>query len=320
MINKVKLSIIIPVYNAEKYLSRCIESILNQTYKEIEILLIDDGSTDGSHEICDMYAQKYDNVLVIHKTNGGVSSARNMGLDNARGEYVAFIDADDYVSDNLYQDLINKIKVSDAEIAVCSVYRVDSNGNKVLITQNHQEISDNMMLKIMSGFGEWIWNKVYKKDIIGELRFDTDLSFGEDVYWLSQYCLKCKKSIYSTESSYLYFVNDDSACRNVLSKDKMVRKYNMERKSHLKIFEVYKKANKEAIVEFEHFMLSINIQNFIRLVKGGWVEKEHIKEVKSLCREHLLGLFKSSTAYKMKLLGLLMSISPRTIMLIYLNK
>lgn len=306
-----KLSVIVPVYNVEKYLSRCIDSILNQTYKKIEIILIDDGSTDNSSEICDIYAQRYDNVVVVHKANGGVSSARNMGLDTAKGDYITFIDADDYISENLYQDIIEKINELNADIAVCSVYRNDVDG--ILLTQNYAEVTDNMMLKIMSGFGEWIWNKIYKKELIGNLRFDTELTFGEDVFWLSQYCLKCKKGVYSTESCYYYFSNENSACNNIMIKDKLIRKYDMERKAHLKILEVYKNSNKKAIIEFEHFMVSINIQNFMKIVKNDWVERNHIEDIKSLCKEYIFGLLKSNTSLKMKLLVLIMCISPKII-------
>ncbi|HJA50079.1 MAG TPA: glycosyltransferase, partial [Candidatus Fusicatenibacter intestinipullorum] len=97
-IEKVKISVIIPVYNVEKYLKRCLDSVINQTYKNLEIILIDDGSTDNSGKICDEYAQKDERIIVIHKENGGVSSARNKGLDICIGDYISFIDSDDWIN------------------------------------------------------------------------------------------------------------------------------------------------------------------------------------------------------------------------------
>ena len=104
-----KVSIIVPIYNVEKYLSKCIESILSQTYKNIEIILVDDGSPDNSPQICDEYAKKDDRIIVIHKANGGVSSARNAGIDIATGKYIGFVDPDDYIENNMYELMVNKI-------------------------------------------------------------------------------------------------------------------------------------------------------------------------------------------------------------------
>ena len=104
-----KISVIIPVYNVEQYLEKCLDSILNQTYKNIEIILVNDGSIDKSGLICDEYSRKYNNIKVFHKENGGVSSARNLGIDNATGQYLAFIDPDDYIDVNMYEILVEKI-------------------------------------------------------------------------------------------------------------------------------------------------------------------------------------------------------------------
>ena len=112
------ISIIVPVYNVEKYVAECIESIIKQTYQNLEILLIDDGSTDNSGKICDKYAEKDKRIKIIHKENGGVSSARNLGLDLAQGEYIAFIDSDDFVSNKYIESLYSAIEHKDAEIVL----------------------------------------------------------------------------------------------------------------------------------------------------------------------------------------------------------
>ena len=113
------ISVIIPVYKVERYLPRCIDSILSQTYKNIELLLIDDGSPDSSGDICDEYAEKDPRVRMFHKENGGVSSARNLGLDEAKGDYIGFVDSDDYIAPGMYEKLVELIEDNNADIAVC---------------------------------------------------------------------------------------------------------------------------------------------------------------------------------------------------------
>ena len=115
------ISIIVPVYNAEKYLHRCVDSILAQTFTDFELLLINDGSKDNSGKICDEYAAKDPRVRVFHKENGGVSSARNMGLDNAKGEWVTFVDSDDWLVHNIYEKMLHKLVEENADLCLCDI-------------------------------------------------------------------------------------------------------------------------------------------------------------------------------------------------------
>lgn len=131
MIPMEKLSVIVPIYNAEKHLNRCIQSIINQTYTNIELLLIDDGSKDSSGEICDKYAASDERIRVFHKKNGGVSSARNVGLDNATGYYIAFVDSDDYLMPNAYEILIKNSTANNQPIIGFSL-----GGGKNIIQQS----------------------------------------------------------------------------------------------------------------------------------------------------------------------------------------
>ncbi|MBQ9782222.1 MAG: glycosyltransferase family 2 protein [Clostridia bacterium] len=125
------ISVIVPVYNVQKYLPRCIESILNQSYKDIELILVDDGSPDNTGEICDYYAKKDSRVVVIHKENGGVSSARNAGLNIAKGKFINFVDSDDYIPNDSLENLINLQKENDADLVCCTFERLLQNGNIV---------------------------------------------------------------------------------------------------------------------------------------------------------------------------------------------
>ena len=114
------LSVIIPVYNVKPYLEKCVESIVDQTYHNLQIILVDDGSTDGSQTICDELAQKDSRIVVIHKENGGLSTARNVGMDRAKGDYIAFVDSDDWLERNMYEVLINQLEAHDADLVACS--------------------------------------------------------------------------------------------------------------------------------------------------------------------------------------------------------
>ena len=119
-----KVSIVIPVYNVEKYIERCLKSILNQTLDSIEVIVIDDGSTDNSGKICDEFSTKYKNVKTFHKRNGGVSSARNLGISIAKGEYIGFVDPDDFIHVNMYKELYENAKKVNSDIAICSVNEI----------------------------------------------------------------------------------------------------------------------------------------------------------------------------------------------------
>ena len=121
------ISVIVPVYNTEKFLKNCISSIANQTYKDLEIILVNDGSTDNSGKICDDFAQKDSRIKVIHQSNKGVGAARNAGLDVAKGAYIGFVDSDDILRPDMYEFLLNNLIVHNADISVCGVQKIDEN-------------------------------------------------------------------------------------------------------------------------------------------------------------------------------------------------
>ena len=177
-----KISVIVPVYNSEKTLCRCVDSVLRQTYQNFELLIINDGSLDHSGEICDEYAQKDSRVRVIHKTNGGVSSARNVGLDNARGEWVTFVDSDDY----LQEEYLNSFPIAcNADVIIGSFIAINEMGSQVIISSNvppgvyfhsssfTQEYITNTKLKVP-------WCKFYRKSLLSDIRFNEKMVVGED--------------------------------------------------------------------------------------------------------------------------------------------
>ena len=170
------ISVVIPVYNVKPYLERCINSVVNQTYKNLEIILVDDGSTDGSDKICDDYSKKYKNIEVIHKKNGGLSDARNVGIENAHGQYIQFIDSDDYVNNKMIEILYNNLKNTNSDISVCRPYSF-SNVSEIKdykIEENLVEYEGIDILKNM--YNDYLvtvvaWNKLYKKSIFNKIRY-----------------------------------------------------------------------------------------------------------------------------------------------------
>ena len=187
-----KISVIVPVYNTEKYLNRCIDSILAQTFTDFELLLIDDGSTDSSGKICDDYAAKDSRVKVLHKENGGVSRARNLGIDNAQGEYLSFIDSDDYIRPEMYEKLAKIIDIYGVDL-VCS--NLEQNG-KVLANktpQNRVIDKQEIHYKILPYFTEndtlgagGYTTMLIKRSVLekGSVRFYEDFAFQEDTMFM----------------------------------------------------------------------------------------------------------------------------------------
>ncbi len=200
-----EISVIVPVYNAEKYLRRCIDSILAQTFTDFELLLINDGSNDHSGEVCDEYAQKDFRIRVFHKENGGVSSARNMGLDNAMGNWVTFIDSDDAInSDYLY----SMISQSDADLIMSSFEIMDNITQWDNFINNHIFFEDDIKYFIE----KYIWSaqfcapwcKLYKRSIIDNLRFNTEISLAEDTIFVFGYLCQVKSVRTIEKFDYLY--------------------------------------------------------------------------------------------------------------------
>lgn len=218
-----KISVIVPVYNAEKYLRRCIDSILAQTFTDFELLLIDDGSKDSSGRICDEYSEKDERVIVFHKPNGGVSSARNLGLDNVKGEWIGFVDADDWVELNYLQKLMSCFD-QNVDMAECSyVYE----GVDALKFKTEFDLFDSyqylIKLFVNGRFYEgFLWVKLFKRDLIGKLRFETSLAYNEDRVFIANYLLKCNKV--KAIKDCLYHYNNIGSCNAMSKLGKVINK------------------------------------------------------------------------------------------------
>lgn len=197
------ISVIVPIYNVEEYLSTCIESILNQTYKNLEILLIDDGSTDNSGKICDMYAKRDSRCIVIHQLNKGLSGARNTGLDYATGEYISFVDGDDYIHPQMLEILYEALQKGDYDFSM-ALYKEVYVKENVLFISNYtfQEFDQDQLIyglyntsRKRNNYSEMnfhvVWNKLYKKKLINNTYFVQ--TSAEDTVFNTSIYLKCKK-------------------------------------------------------------------------------------------------------------------------------
>lgn len=175
------VSVIVPVYNVESYVAECIESIQNQTYMNLEIILVDDGSKDMSGDICDQYATYDERIKVIHQENSGLSAARNMGIEAANGDYIAFVDSDDYIGLTMYEDLLKLLKEHRLDIIGCTAFR-DKSGTIIKGCNDGQleiyEKDDALRLAMYDGFTS-VWNKLYKRDIVKNIKFPAGRKFED---------------------------------------------------------------------------------------------------------------------------------------------
>jgi glycosyltransferase involved in cell wall biosynthesis len=223
------ISIIIPVYNAEKFISKCLDSVLNQTYQKLEIILVNDGSTDQSGFICEEYAQRDDRVIVIHKENGGVSSARNKGINVAKGKYIGFVDPDDWIDSVMYENLYQLIIDYQADISACG-YAMENADGKILnhitkaqIIEYKREDALNTILDT-NGFHGFVNNKLFSAELLKKeppVVFDAEIHFGEDLLFCCENLLKCKKLIYNSYQYYHYFIHENNITQAKFSPQKL---------------------------------------------------------------------------------------------------
>ena len=208
------VSVIIPVYNVEKYVDECIASVTKQIYKNIEIILVDDGSTDSSGDLCDKWAQKDVRISVIHQNNGGLSAARNSGLDMVKGDYLCFIDSDDYIKENFIESLVTAIKTEDSDIAFCGIEspklceaQLHLSNTTVLTPKECRDLLSNPLSR---EYVEMVvaWNKLYKSSLFKETRFEIG-KFHEDEFMINNFIYTISKVVYVPAPNYVYRDNTE---------------------------------------------------------------------------------------------------------------
>ena len=250
-----KVSVIIPVYKAEYFLDKCVNSIINQTYENLEIILVDDGSPDNSPKMCDEWAKKDKRIKVIHKENGGASSARNKGLEDCTGDYIYFCDSDDFIEINCIEKLVDKIK--DNDVVIMGYNKV--NGDKITAKVYNDKLSQNEFISEI--IHEWdfglLWNKLYKKEFI-KSKFNEKFKIREDLLFNSEYFKNVKKIGLINEPLYNYIDNPNS-----LTKGAKTIPFEQLKTIHLNMLELLNQID-ESIVPHQN---ATYLKSFINILK-----------------------------------------------------
>lgn len=281
------VSIIVPVYNVEKYLEKCLDSLINQTYRNLQIILVDDGSTDGSGTICDRYAAKDDRIQVIHKKQSGVSAARNTGLEAVKGSYICFADSDDWIDEKMIETMYENMVEEKAQISIIGYDMVWEDGrsqkksdeNAYYVWNQREAIAQWMIQKIFKGF---MWDKMFAWEIFAGIRFPEDRSYMEDVAIGLDLFARAEKVVYSGKIGYHYLQRQGSATNSgfqereflgITEAEKMIR----FSKNHQGIYD------KEA-----YSRLLINVYTILEriVLTGSKKDKERIPELKKVLREY----------------------------------
>lgn len=278
-----KISVIIPVYNTEKYLSRCLDSVLNQTFQDIEVVCINDGSTDNSLKILRQYAQKDKRIKIMSQENKGLSVTRNVGLKNISGKYVSFIDSDDYIDRNYYEWLIGLMEKNDADIVMAGMRTV-----------NNGIISDNITPDIMTDdFIEKIKNlpngstcdKLYKTNLFKNLEFPVGRYYEDNIVLLKIMYI-ANKVIFTNKVSYYYFINNSGICQS--TDNTIIKKRDM----------LYSAKMMLNFAKKHGFEQSEDIKNFVvRTVAHGFMSKQspYYKQIKYLLGRRYLRRYNAKT-------------------------
>lgn len=297
----VEVSIIVPVYNVENYLRRCVDSILGQTFRNYELILVNDGSKDSSGKLCEEYAMQYSNVRVIHKSNGGPSSARNEGLEVADGKYFAFVDSDDYIHPEMIGTLHALARSHSSDVVMCQYRRTteekvthksDFAEAKVCHYTNIQAVDELLRIDEDHQSGKtnglhWIlaWNKLYKRHLFDGLRYKDGLLF-EDIHIIHRLLYKCSKITYIPQPLYNYYQRPDSIVNSGFSIKKADKVYALEDRA---IFlrsvgetQLYRRALKAYLNVFYWY--------YHKVVKEYGHEKEQIAKLKRSLRRWIIQL------------------------------
>lgn len=284
-----KISIIVPVFNSIAYLEKCVNSLLDQTYKNIEILLIDDCSTDGSSRLCDLLHLRDDRIKVYHQPeNAGVSAARNIGISMAKGEYIGFCDSDDWLEKDTYEYLINLQKYRKADISSCNVIWEYSNRKK----RNNFTIREELYLSPTEAIVElhkgkyvqhWLCNKLFRQELFKNIRLQEDLIYGEDYVAMCNVLERCSGMICGPLYKYHYRQQNSSACN---------QKFRSEQLDALKMFESYALKFSKEFPKYRkffqaHYLLEV-MAIITSMIKGNNLNKKIVQNMQYILKQHLL--------------------------------
>lgn len=303
------VSVIVPVFKVERYIQRCLDSICNQTYRNLEIILIDDGSPDRSGEICDEYARKDKRIKVIHKQNAGVSAARNDGLDIATGDFITFVDSDDYIAPEMYQTLVKLIIDKKVDIAICNFAKE----NKYGVFEPYWKEDLQCIFSQQEQLKYLLTNRYYccsccemlfKKKYLTDIRFDIMKKHNEDLLFIYEVMKKAQKSVYSSKALYFYCNNQDSAANSNFNDSKM------------SIIEVSEYINQDVQQEFPELAkiekreyMRNNITCAMEMVRSSYKNENAIYRVRNNITRGLGSYVFSNASFGYKILAVLISLN-----------
>lgn len=275
------VSVIVPIYNVEKYIRRCVNSILNQTYTDIEIILVDDGSPDNCPQICDDYSKIDSRIKVIHKKNGGLSDARNAGMAVAKGQYISFIDSDDYVSNDFIKTLLDTMISEDSDIVECSIVKFYEDNhfgtyNDDFKITSFSTVDGLSALIAEKPFHQYVWNKLYKRDLALDIPYAVG-KLNEDEFWTYQVFGRASRITRINKTMYYYFQRSSSIMGNnynIKRLDALEGKLNRQKY----IEDTFPTLTKQAKIDlFSSCMFSY--QSVLKFMSGA-EKKEAVKRIK----------------------------------------
>lgn len=252
--NMKKVSVIVPVYNVENYLEECVNSILNQTYEDLEIILVDDGSKDSSGKMCDVFTQKYENVKCVHKENGGLSDARNHGLANATGDYIMFVDSDDYLPEDSIRPMVEEIEKRDADYVVANYQNCNDDGKLWERPVFNLEKYKNFKVAIKDYEDSFyimnsaVWNKLFRKSFLDEYKMQFVLGVPAEDAIFTMNCFIKSKNVYYIPNVVYYYRQRNSA--SSISTSCNIKYFNGISKAYKIIYDLFKENNE---LEFYRF-------------------------------------------------------------------
>ncbi|MBT2678822.1 glycosyltransferase [Bacillus sp. ISL-35] len=317
------ITIIIPIYNSQRYLDKCLDSVINQSFSDIEIILVNDGSSDESGKICDEYKQKDSRIKVIHKENGGVSSARNVGLKMATGDFIGFVDSDDYINKEMFKVLFNDIKENDCDVSICNWYyeidgelRLDKTMLKDYKVLNNISAIEELLKDSFKGF---LCNKLFKKELFSNVKFEHDLTMCEDYLAVYQVLKRAKRVSINPTPLYFYVMNTDSATFNANN--------NFNYKNHKSSEKVFRLIHEDILHNYFHlrklaqFAVARNsVITVCEICRSNIDDKGLLKSHKNIIMVNIYSLLSGNKSnIKIKIYGLFIAFSANLFKCIYKN-
>lgn len=307
------ISVVVPVYNVEKYLKKCIDSTINQTYKKLEIILVDDGSTDSSKEICDEYIKQDSRIKVIHKENGGLSSARNAGIDIASGKYIGFIDSDDWIEKSMLEKLINLAEKSDSDIVLCNYFMAYDEKNQIQKEDiEYKEYSNyealNKIYDDKLGVSMIIaWNKLYNIELFNNIRYPAG-KVHEDEFITYKLLFKANRICYLNEKLVYYRQQNKSITNSKFNKKRLdILQAFEERANYIKNIVKDKELYKKTLTEY----YGVIIRCYFKYKESYEGDKKTLKEMLKKARNiYIKNIFSFKWSLKLRVIYTTFIINP----------